>query len=181
MSDSNFGVNYTEYLVEREKDSSIRKIKFYIFLGAMLFTAIMFWIMFVLTKLPVLFIPYLLSLTIGIWYFSRFTKIEYEYVIASASFSVDKIIARTKRKNILEIKIKDFKKIAPYDEFKQYNHKGDIEEIFCGSSKSSPDLYFAEFLEDGLRKAVVFDATKKALNIMKFYNSTAITIKPVRY
>ena len=49
------------------------------------------------------------------------------------------------RKKILEIKIKDFKKIAPYDEFSNYNKNGDIEEVFCGSSKKSPDLYFAEY------------------------------------
>ena len=69
MSDNNFGVNYTEFLVEREKDSSVRNIKLYIFLGAVLFTFVMFWVMFVVTKLPVLFIPYLLTLVIGIWYF----------------------------------------------------------------------------------------------------------------
>lgn len=181
MSDNNFGVNYTEFLVEREKDSSVRKIKLYIFLGALLFTFVMFWLMFVVTKLPVLFIPYLLTLVIGIWYFSRFTKIEYEYVIASATFSMDKIVARTNRKKVLEIKVKDFKKIAPYEEFAKYNSNGEIEEIFCGSSKKSPDLYFAEFIENGSKKAIVFDATKKALNIMKFYNSSAITIRPVRY
>ena len=180
MSDSNVGVNYTEFLVEREKDSSIKKIKFYIFLGSLLYTVVFFWIMFVKTKLPVLFIPYLLILVIGIWFFSRFTKIEYEYVISSASFSMDRIIARTNRKNVLDIKIKDFRKIAPYSEFEKYSN-GSIEEIFCGSSKNSPDLYFAEFLEDGVKKAVVFDATKKALNIMKFYNSSVITIKDVRY
>ena len=105
MSDSNFGVNYTEFLVEREKDSSVTKIRLYIFLGALLYSAIFFWVMFVLTKLPVLFIPYLLLLVIGIWYFSRFTKIEYEYIIASATFSMEKIIARSNRKKILEIKI----------------------------------------------------------------------------
>lgn len=181
MSDSNFGVNYTEFLVEREKDSSVTKIRLYIFLGALLYSAIFFWVMFVLTKLPVLFIPYLLLLVIGIWYFSRFTKIEYEYIIASATFSMEKIIARSNRKKILEIKIKDFKKIAPYDEFSNYNKNGDIEEVFCGSSKKSPDLYFAEYLEDGIKKAIIFDATKKALNIMKFYNSSVITIRTVRY
>lgn len=180
MSDSNFGVNYTEFLVEREKDANIRKTKLFIFLGSVAYSALMFWIMFVLTKLPVLFIPYILILVIGIWYFSRYTKIEYEYVIASASFSVDKILARSKRKKILDIKIKDFKKIAPYEEFDKYSN-GKIEEVFCGSSKKSPDLYFAEYFENGTRKAVVFDATKKALNILKFYNSSVITIKPVRY
>mgnify|MGYP005607155439 CR=1 FL=1 len=120
----------------------------------------MFWVMFVVTKLPVLFIPYLLTLVIGIWYFSIFTRIEYEYVIASATFSMDKIVARTTRKKVLEIKVKDFKKIAPYEEFAKYNSNGEIEEIFCGSSKKSPDLYFAEFIEkEKVRKNLLTKST----------------------
>lgn len=49
---------------------------------------------------------------------------------------------------------------------------------YC-SSLSSPDIYFALFEQNGAQSVVFFDATEKALKIMKFLNKEAIVMKQV--
>ncbi|HPE95439.1 MAG TPA: hypothetical protein PLT66_05185, partial [Bacillota bacterium] len=149
----------------------------------LLFSTIMFLVMFVWTKMPVLMIVYIMVSVIYFWYFSHYTKIEYEYVISSATFRMESILAQRKRSVLFETPIKDIEKLVPYAGNKSTYEASDIEKkIFCASSINSPDLYICVYRdESGKKTAALFDATNKALSIFKFYNSSATVIKQVRY
>lgn len=108
---------------------------------------------------------------------------EYRYSILSGDMIFDKIMGgMIKKEDILKIRVADMSVIAPYHgEKKELYEASDIVNRydFC-STLSEPDIYFAIFEENGQKSAVLFDATQKALKVMKFLNKEAITVKEVR-
>lgn len=108
---------------------------------------------------------------------------EYRYSILSGDMIFDKIMGgMTKKDDILKIHVADMSVIAPYhSDKKELYEASDIVNRydFC-STLTEPDVYFAIFEENGQKSAVLFDATQKALKVMKFLNKDAITMKEVR-
>ena len=108
---------------------------------------------------------------------------EYRYSILSGDMIFDKIMGgMIKKEDILKIRVADMSVIAPYHgEKKELYEASDIVNRydFC-STLSEPDIYFAIFEENGQKSAVLFDATQKALKVMKFLNKEAITVREVR-
>jgi len=91
-------------------------------------------------------------------------------MVSSRTFS--RINGGMRRKKVLELTIKDMHEIAPYtDEAKAHletlplvkNH------LFV-SSMEADDIYYAVFENDGDLQVVYFEATEKALHILRYYN-----------
>lgn len=129
-----------------------------------------------------------LLLATGTWFISYITtpmvQTEYRYSIIAGDIAFDKFMGgRYYKEDILRLKIADLKVIAPYSD-PEKKAIADADDIvnrykYC-SEMSEPDLYFALFEENGQKSVVFFDATQKALKIMKFLNKEAITMKEVR-
>lgn len=127
-------------------------------------------------------------LATGTWFISYITTplvlTEYRYSILSGDLCFDKFSGgRYYKEDILRIKIADMSVIAPYhdEEKKKLADAPDIVNRYeyC-SEMAEPDLYFAIFEQNGQKSVVFFDATQKALKIMKFLNKEAITVREVR-
>ncbi len=176
-------VNYAEYLVVREKDSYIRRIKFLSWLAALLLLAVISVLVLVVVKMPTLVVLGLFSAWALRWYLSRYERIEYEYVIASATFRMEAVLAQRTRKLLCEVMLRDFVRVVPYAENTQvWDSIDSSRRVFAASSYKSPDLYIGVYRDsDGCDSAVLFEATNKALSIFRFYNASATTVKPVRY
>ena len=126
-------------------------------------------------------------LATGTWFISYITLpmalTEYRYSILSGEMIFDQFSGgKNKKEEILKIQVSQMSVIAPYHSEKQA--LADAQDIvnryeYC-SSMSEPDLYFAIFEQDGKKSVVFFDATQKALKVMKFLNKDAITMKEVR-
>ena len=108
---------------------------------------------------------------------------EYRYSILAGEMIVDKFLGgRIKKEEILKIHVGDMELIAPYHSDKQsLATDSSIENVYdiC-STLDEPDVYFALFTKDGKKSVIFFDATQKALKIMKFLNKDAIIMKDVR-
>lgn len=127
-------------------------------------------------------------LATGTWFISYITTplvlTEYRYSILAGDMCFDKFSGgRYYKEDILKIKIADMSVIAPYhdEELKKLADAPDIVNRYeyC-SEMAEPDLYFAIFEQNGQKSVVFFDATQKALKIMKFLNKDAITMRDVR-
>lgn len=126
-------------------------------------------------------------LATGTFYINHITRpmamTEYRYSILSGDMIFDMIKGGMKKKDdILKVHVADMSVIAPYHSDKKALY--DASDIvtrydFC-STLTEPDVYFAIFEENGQKSAVLFDATQKALKVMKFLNKDAITMKEVR-
>ena len=128
-----------------------------------------------------------IALGTGVFFINHITApmamTEYRYSILGGDMVFDKISGgMTKKEDILKIHIADMSVIAPYHGEKKALYEADDivnRYDFC-STLTEPDIYFAIFEEDGKKSAVLFDATQKALKIMKFLNKEAVTVQEVR-
>ena len=129
--------------------------------------------------LPLLaFIP--LSTWILIFLTWRYVSVEYECSMTSGHLTFAKIYGSKTRKVIFETEIKAMTLIAPYTD--EYIKKA---EEFCPtveysaiSSPKADNQYFALFENKDSKKAIfIFEANKRCLDIMKYYNSTATVIE----
>lgn len=110
------------------------------------------------------------------------TKIEWEYVTSSGDWVFTKIIGGKKRKEVLNVKIKDMDIIAPYTS--EYAEKQTADKIydFRESPKQTEDIYFATFDDNGKKAMILFKCTNKALKIFHSYNKeNTVMVDYLRY
>lgn len=126
-------------------------------------------------------------LATGTFYINHLTRpmamTEYRYSILSGDMIFDMIKGGMyKKDDILKVHVADMSVIAPYHSDKKalYEASDIVNRYDFCSTLSEPDIYFAIFEQDGKKSAVLFDATQKALKVMKFLNKDAITMKEVR-
>ena len=175
--------NTIEFSIKRKTDMKIILMRAGIiaacYLPSFLLMAAVINTFFVL--IPVLF--FLASA--AAWFLMRFTMIEYEYSIISGEFSVAAIYNNRQRKTLVTSKIKDMHAVVPYENKDRYVGGGDsVQKIFyyCSdtdlSSKTKKDLYVCVINDAKYGKcAVVFNATRRMVQIMKFYNSQNVIMK----
>lgn len=81
-------------------------------------------------------------------------------------------------KLILEMKIKDFEKIAPYNDptyRAEFDKLGIKNVINHSSSPSNPNVYYGIYTnEAGEKCAILFDMIDKTLGIMTYYNKNTV-------
>ncbi|MBE6555832.1 MAG: hypothetical protein E7663_06360 [Ruminococcaceae bacterium] len=109
----------------------------------------------------------------------RYVSVEYEYSITSGILTFTKIFGGRSRKRVLEVTLKDAVRIAPLDNGEE-TAKAAVwhpeREFSAISTLRAPDIYFMLFeVEDRRnrekRRAVFyFEATARALQIIRFYN-----------
>lgn len=150
------------------------------------------WILFgVRTRI---FVPLLALIPVTTWMLVfatwRYVSVEYEYSITSGILTFTKVFGGKSRKKILELSLRNAVLIAPLDDEKArtYAEKYRPEREFHAiSSLSSPDVYFLLFeyenkKEKQKRRAILyFEATDRALQVCRFYNTSATTVRETRY
>ena len=168
---SDYAFNYTEHLVKKELDSKLIMARVGIILLSFALFGLVLFLMFGPIKIPsiaVVAVVLIIYLAMVLW---SFTNIEYEYLIVSGTMSVDKIISTKKRRQIVEFNVPSAEKILPYKDAKLDG----IDVIYGVSSLNAEDAYCAIFTtEKGEKKALVFNATKKALDMLRYYNKNCV-------
>lgn len=127
------------------------------------------------------FIP-LAVMALRVYTWKRFVSIEYRYEIANAKITFSQPQGK-KNKVLYSRLVSDFTRIAPVaDAWKDDMNGADTVLDFRGSPKS-PDSYFLRLDENGKKTIIYFEATNKAVKVMKFYNSKGLVMPdaPLRY
>lgn len=168
---SDYAFNYTEHLVKKELDSKLILARVLIILMTLVLFGGVIYLMFGPVKIPhvaVVAVVLIIYAAMQLW---GLTSIEYEYLIVSGTMSVDKIISSKKRRQIVEFRVPAAEKILPY---KDARLEG-VEVIYGVSSVNAEDAYCAVFTTDkGEKKALVFNATRKALEMLRYYNKNCV-------
>ena len=124
------------------------------------------------------FVPVWMGLCgIAYWFLSRFVNIEYEYRIIQGEFQMDIIYGQRQRKELMSCRVRDMEIIHPLDDagkaaLASCSH---VDDCSISQKKPTPDVYYFTYTENGKKYGLVFEATKKTLDIMKFYNASALT------
>ena len=175
---SQYNSNYVEYLVPMKNNKSLLLKKAGIILLAIALSVAGASFILSTPFVPIMVI-YLVLVGILTWYLWQFVSIEFEYSIVMGEMEMDIIYGQRHRKKLACAKIKDMTIIAPYaKEYEQQMSASDINKtIFAAGDIKSPDTYFCIYNDEKNGKTLLFfEATRKTLDIMKFYNSSATVI-----
>ncbi len=111
----------------------------------------------------------------------RYVKVEYEYSMVSGEVTFSNIYGGRSRKHIVSFRIKDCTLIAPLGthgyKIKDYVPEKSYNAL---SSSKANDAYFAIFERNNRYAVVYFEATAKALKILRYYNASATVMSNVK-
>jgi len=174
--------NSIEFTMKKKEDMKTSMQRSLIFVACFMPGIIILGIvMAVATQFLLAVMPVLIILSVYLcWYCMRFTKIEYEYVIQSGEFTVSAIYDNRSRKDLIKAaKIKDMSQVVPYHTNEPLlNAPGINQVLYYCSDLENPDLYISIFDHEKMGKiAVVFNTSRRLVQIMQFYNRLNVMLK----
>ena len=172
--------NTFEFVVNEQAEGSRKLTKFLGRFGLLTFIAIFVGAYLAFKLYPVAILPLLL---LGVvLYFWKIFNCELEYSMTSGQMTFSRIYGGIKRKKILEVTIKDFREIAPRtaESDERLRARGVERAFMFASHSTATDQYYATFEENGKSCVVYFEATEKALKILRYYNPVTVVTKVSR-
>lgn len=101
------------------------------------------------------------------WYFITGLNVEFEYSVTKNTLTIDKVIAKRKRKRVIEIKIGDIEEMCQIKK-REINRKKCDKILFTGESEFGDDLYQMYLnTEKYGYTLIMFSPNEKVLNGMK--------------
>ena len=172
--------NYVEYCVEKRPEGAYRRNRILLVLVCVLVAVAIIPIVTYshVGKALITFVPIWMGLCgIVYWFLSRFVNIEYEYRVIQGEFQMDIVYGQRQRKELMSCRVRDMEVIRPYDEEGKAAVAAcaHVDDCSISAKKPTPDVYYFIYTEDGKKYATIFEATKKTLDVMKFYNAAALT------
>ncbi|MCR4584587.1 MAG: DUF6106 family protein [Lachnospiraceae bacterium] len=156
---------YIEYMVKRKSGPKEMAIRY----------LCMFLIILSVVAAVMLMYPPVLIITVGLWAAYRYlvyplTDIEYEYLYVDRSLTVDKIMAKEKRKTVATYEIDRLEILAPMgshrlDEFKSRDLKTADYSSGTEIPEDAEDMRYVMIYEGGLK--IVLDLTKEFVKIIQ--------------
>lgn len=101
--------------------------------------------------------------------------VEYEYSFVNGELTIDKIIAKSKRKHLKDIKVNTFEKLGKYDPEVVNKLKADVVWDYSVDKYDSNSIYACFKDEKSGRKAIlIFTPNQKLIDSMKTYVNATV-------
>ena len=171
--------NTFEFVVDERPEGKRKAMKFWGRFG--LLAIIAAWV--IISLCTIFYLAILPMALLGVvLYFWKIFNCELEYSMTSGMMTFSRIYGGIRRKKVLDVVIKDFRTCAPRTPETDAKLKAQgVEKIYMFASHSTADdQYCATFDQDGQLCAVYFEATEKALKILRYYNPTTVVTKVSR-
>lgn len=149
---------YTEQLVKRKSPSSTVLLK------------VLLIMITVFSVLLIFVIPFAILILIGLVcvdvFVFRSMDVEYEYLFVNGNLDVDKILSKSRRKQVLSMDMNELELLAPEGapELRQYQG---LKAINLSSMTGNAKLYEMIIVQKGTKKKVVFEPNSTILDGMK--------------
>ena len=158
---------FCEYMIKRKKGAKEIGIT-----AGLIFAAI-----FVSLLLIVFLRQYSFAFICGVWYGAwwliRRTDKEFEYILTSAILDIDKIMAKSSRKRILSIDLKEISACCAIEDMAEV-----CEKIIDVTPNGVEDgVYAIDFEKNGQKKRLLFKPDKKMLNQIKKASPSLVTLR----
>jgi len=170
-----------EYVVAKAKTPTlyfqrVTLILLYVLWGASLF------LIGSATRLFVYFLALVpLSLWVLVFFTWRLTQVEYEYSFFAGELTVTRLLGGRTRKELCCVPIRSLSLVLPYEgEYTaQIENFAADKVISAVSDESAPSVYVALWGDsEKTRYALLFEPNEKARRILRYYNMTAVTLRP---
>ena len=149
---------YTEQLVKRKTPTTSRMLQILLILIT-IGSAGAFFIMPFLILIPVVLV------IVDIIIF-RSMNVEYEYLYVNGTLQIDKIMAKSRRKTILEMNVNDLEVLAPQATAELRPYQG-IKAKNYGSRCAESGIYEMIYVQSGVKKRIIFEPNSVIINGMK--------------
>ena len=143
---------YTEQLVKRQKASSTTLIKAILIILTVLSVVLIFMIPFGIIG-PVIMIA------LDVFLF-RSMDVEYEYLFVNGSLDIDKIMAKSRRKNMFSMEMTDLEMMAP-------SGSPELKGTDYSSGMPGADTYELIVVNNGEKKKIIFEPNKAVCEGLK--------------
>lgn len=161
---------YCEYLTKVKPSSKVTVARILIILAAVVLVTAM--LVITLKTIPVVSFFFGAFMVFVAWFVFQFTKIEYEYTVATGELTLSKIYGARVRKDVLNIKTSDITSIIPESELK--NIKADNVLYTC--RKSDVNLLCLVYTtKESDKNVLVISAPDKTVSCLKYYRRSAFT------
>ena len=134
---------YVECLVKAKQSVVAKFFKILLIVLTVVFCVIM------LVFMPAMFLA--LATGVGAYFVNLYTDIEYEYLYLDKELTVDKVLAKSKRKRVATYSIDRMEVFAPIKSYHLDNYKNrdvKVKDYSIGEEKQ-PDLRYAMYYEGG--------------------------------
>lgn len=151
---------YVECLVKKKTPSYMR------FLRILLIVLTVFFVLVGLLLLPALLIGIVLGVAAYFMYLN--SDLEYEYLYIDKELTVDKIMAKTKRKRVAVFSLDKMEIVAPVKSWHldNYKNRSDKTTDYSSGEEKQPDKRFV-FYYDGQKK-IIFEPNEEMIKAMQF-------------
>ncbi|MBR3995729.1 MAG: hypothetical protein IKI97_10675 [Clostridia bacterium] len=166
-SEESLRSNYAEYLV-KHSGKKTTLIKAAIIAGAVVAVAL------AILLVSAALVPVLIGVIALGWYLWRFTQLEYEYIIISATVEFYRIFGEDYRKKLLEIKTSDIEKVAPLYAHSEVMNSEYSEIYDFSDGKHGEDCFYIFYNGEKGRSIIYINATKKTLDVFRYYKPSAV-------
>lgn len=158
-------VNYCECMAPVKPTGPVRLAR----AGIFLFTAILMAAMLIITLKTIPAVSFMLGAIIVFcaWFVYQFTKIEYEYTVASAVLTLDKIYGARTRKKVLEFKISDI--TAAFTPEKLDVSIKNAEHVLWACRKDDPYALGLVYTVGSEKRILIICAPDKTRACLKYY------------
>ena len=103
----------------------------------------------------------------GAWFLISGMNVEFEYSVTNGDITVDKIIAKRKRKRLINLDCKNIESFGKYESEKFQNRSFDTK-LFVGGHPKVPDQWYLTVRHKKLNHTlVVFEPEKRVLEAIK--------------
>ncbi len=112
-----------------------------------------------------------------VWLTWRYASVEFEYSLTGGVMTLSKIYGGRTRKCVAQIKIKEMTAIMPFegDHISAAGRYAPERTVDFTADLQHPNVYCALYeTEDKRRGILYFEATDKALKILRYYNSSTV-------
>ena len=172
-----------DYCISKKPEGKYRLCRILMVLGYVAFALAFFFGLYAMHLYQ--FIAFIVLVEWIVVFFTwRYVSIEYRYEMLSGRIKFFIIYGGRTKKLVLDARIKDYETIAPCDAATQTElEKQSFESVyrFISTERSYEDRYYAIFKNDSGNDCIVyFEATQKALKILKFYNMNTV-VTDTRY
>lgn len=159
---------YCEYLTRVNASSKVILARILI----IVFTVALLAAMLVITLKTIPVVSFMLGALIVFmaWFVFQFTKIEYEYTVATGEFTLSKIYGARMRKDVLEFKTADITKIVPESKLAALN----ADNVLYTCRKNEMNMICLVYsTKDSEKNVLVISAPDKTISCLKFYRRSA--------
>lgn len=120
-----------------------------------------------------------LTLWIIVWLTWKYGMVELEYSLTGGIMTLSKIYGGRTRKKLAEITVKSMSAIMPFEGeyIKQAERYAPERTIDLTADLQRPNVYCALYETSEKRRGILyFEATERALRILKYYNSATVVV-----